>query len=174
MPHCKILCVDAKPYEQGFLEQANRTYQFEIKFHPHRLNIESANLADGYEVICAFVNDDLSAPVIEKLHSNKVRLIAMRSTGHNNVDLKAAEGKIRVVNVPSYSPYAVAEHAVGLLLSLSRKYPLSSRRMAEHNFTLDGLMGFNLRGKTVGIVGAGNIGKAAAEILKGLGPNSDL
>ena len=169
MPHCKILCVDAKPYEQGFLEQANRIYQFEIKFHPHRLNIESANLANGYEVICAFVNDDLSAPVIEKLHSNKVKLIAMRSTGYNNVDLKAAEGKIRVVNVPNYSPYAVAEHAVGLLLSLSRKYPLSSRRMAEHNFTLEGLMGFNLHGKTVGIIGAGNIGKAAAEILKGFG-----
>ncbi len=171
MSPCKILCVDAKPYEKGFLEQANRAYQFQIKFHPHRLNLETANLAEGYEVICAFVNDDLSAPVIEKLHSNKVKLIAMRCTGYNNVDLNAAKGKIRVVNVPNYSPYAVAEHAVGLILSLSRKYPLASRRVTEHNFSLEGLVGFTINGKTVGVIGAGNIGRTTAQILRGFGAN---
>jgi D-lactate dehydrogenase len=169
MGNCKILLVDAKSYEQGFIEKANRSYKFQLDFHPHRLNLESANLIKGYEVVCAFVNDDLSAPVIEKLHTNRVKLIAMRSKGHNNVDLKAAEGKIRVVNVPNYSPYAVAEHAVGLILSLSRHYSLCTRRMAEHNFVLDGLLGSNLNGKTVGIIGLGNIGKAVARILKGFG-----
>ncbi|MBS0651929.1 MAG: 2-hydroxyacid dehydrogenase [Verrucomicrobia bacterium] len=171
MTQCSILFVDAQPWEQGFIEKANRNYKFKIDFHPFRLSLESANLIKGHEVVCAFVNDDLSAPVIEKLHANKVKLIAMRCTGHNNVDLGAAEGKVRIVNVPNYSPQAVAEHAVGLILSLSRKYPLCSRRMSEHNFTLDGLMGFNIHGKTVGIIGAGSIGKATAQILKGFGAN---
>lgn len=171
MTQCSILFVDAHPYEQGFFEKANRDYKYRTDFHPFKLNLESANLIKGYEVVCAFVNDDLSAPVIEKLHANKVKLIAMRSTGYNNVDLSAAEGRMRVVNVPNYSPHSVAEHTVGLILSLSRKYPLCSRRMAEHNFTLDGLLGFNIHGKTVGIIGAGNIGKATAQILKGFGAN---
>ncbi len=169
MPNCKILFVDAKPFDQGFFDKANHKYQFQIDFHPYRLNIESANLIKGYDVVCAFVNDDLSAPIIEKLHSNKVKLVAMRCTGYNNVDLHAAAGKVRITNVPSYSPHAVAEHAVGLMLTLSRKYPLSSRRVQEHNFTLDGLLGFNIHGKTIGIIGAGNIGKAAVEILNGFG-----
>lgn len=171
MTQCSILFVDAQPHEQGFIHKANRNYKFKIDFHPFRISLESANLIKGYEVVCAFVNDDLSAPVIEKLHANQVKLIAMRSTGYNNVDLRAAEGKIRVVNVPNYSPQAVAEHAVGLILSLVRHYPLCTRRMAEHNFTLDGLLGSNIHGKIVGIIGAGSIGKATARILNGFGAN---
>lgn len=162
----------AKPYDQRFLEEAKAAAEADLQFafHDTHLSLNSLKLAEGAEVICAFVNDDLSAPVLEMLETMGVKLIALRSAGFNNVDLEAAARVgISICRVPAYSPHAVAEHAVALMLTLNRKTHRAYNRVREGNFALDGLMGFDFHGKTVGIVGTGLIGQILVGIMTGFG-----
>ena len=143
-----------------------------ITFFDPALNRQTAPLAHGFNCVCCFVSDQIDFHTIEILHRNRIRLIALRSAGYNNVDLEAAERfGLPVVRVPAYSPYAVAEHASGLLLSLNRKIHRAYTRVRDLNFSLDGLVGFDLHGKTVGVVGTGRIGEVFARIMKGYGCN---
>jgi D-lactate dehydrogenase len=165
----KIIFFDAKPYDQEFFDAANGSHGYEIKYISNRLSADTAPLASGYDAVCAFVNDDLSAPVADVLYNKGLRMIAMRCAGYNNVDLKAVFGRIHVARVPAYSPYAVAEHAVALMMTLNRKTHKAYNRTRDSNFALGGLLGFDLHGKTAGIIGTGRIGQILAEILKGFG-----
>lgn len=171
---------DAKPYDIDFFTKANRNLMQQaqtdskivpltIDFLEPHLNEQTAPLAKGHEVVCAFVNDKISAAVAESLYKDGVRLIALRCAGYNNVDLKAVYGKIPVVRVPAYSPYSVAEYASALLLSLTRKTPQAFNRTRDGDFRLDGLTGRDLHGRTAGIIGTGKIGKIMADILIGYG-----
>lgn len=168
---CKIAFFDAKSYDKESFEAENKKHGFEICYLEMHLKKETAILAQGFSVVCPFVNDILSAPVIEALYDYGVRLTALRSAGYNHVDLKAAKGKLRVVRVPRYSPYAVAEHAVGMMLSLNRKLHRAYFRTRDNNFSISGLMGFDMHGKTAGVIGSGYIGKEVTRILKGFGMN---
>ncbi len=165
----KVAVFSARKYDREFLTAANAA-RHEFHFFEPPLAEETAAIADGFEVVCVFVNDRVDAGVIAKLASAGVRLIALRCAGYNNVDLRAA-GKhgITVVRVPGYSPYAVAEHAIGLMLALNRKLHRAYNRVREGNFALDGLLGFDVHGKTAGIIGTGKIGTVAAKILLGFG-----
>ena len=160
---------DAKPYDKEYFDSLNQEYGFQIDYQETKLNIHTAALASDSQVICAFVNDDLSASVIDRLVRCGVELIAMRCAGYNNVDIKFAQGKIPVVRVPAYSPYAVAEHAMALLLTLVRRTHKAFLRTRDFNFSLNGLTGFDLYGKTVGVIGTGRIGEAFIEICRGFG-----
>lgn len=160
---------DAKPYDKEYFDSLNQEYGFQIDYYETKLNIHTAALASDSQVICAFVNDDLSAPVIDRLVRCGVELIAMRCAGYNNVDIKFAQGQIPVVRVPAYSPYAVAEHAMALLLTLVRRTHKAFLRTRDFNFSLNGLTGFDLYGKTVGVIGTGRIGEAFIEICRGFG-----
>lgn len=142
----------------------------DLVFFESTLNEKTVKLADGFDAVCVFVNDVVNREVISALADQKIRFIALRCAGFNNVDLHAAADKsISVCRVPAYSPYAVAEHALGLILSLNRKYHRAHSRVREGNFALDGLMGFDLRGKTIGVIGTGKIGQIFIEIISGLG-----
>ena len=164
----KIAVFSTKSYDEQFLAPA--LAQHEVVFFEPRLSSQTAELATGYEVVCAFVNDELDAPCLERLSQGGTKLLAMRCAGYNNVDLPAAQRLgIRVVRVPAYSPYAVAEHTVGLILALNRKLPRAYNRVREGNFALSGLLGFDLHDKTVGVVGTGKIGALVAQILHGFG-----
>lgn len=165
----KLAVFDAKPYDRQFFEQESKEKGIQIKFYTSKLSMDTVNLAKGYDAVSAFVNDDLSSPVIEELHKLGIRLIAMRCAGYNNVDLHAAKGKIPVVRVPAYSPYAVAEHAIALMMSLNRKIHRAYYRTRDNNFALSGFMGFDMHGKTAGILGTGKIGQIVIHILKGFG-----
>lgn len=166
----KIAVFDTHRYDREALEQANKAFHFTFSFFDVRLKPETSALAQGHDVICAFVNDQLTHRVLEALKQHGARLIALRCAGFNNVDIKAAkELGLAVVRVPEYSPYAVAEHAVALLLTLNRKIHKAHNRVREGNFSLDGLVGFDLKGKSVGIVGTGKIGSVFAQIIKGFG-----
>ncbi len=165
----RIAFYDTKSYDREFFEKLNPQFGFEIKFLKTRLNQDSAVMAQGYDVVCAFVNDDLSEPVIRRLIDEGVKLVAMRCAGYNNVDIKFAYGKLHVVRVPAYSPYAVAEHALAMMMTLNRKTHRAYNRTREADFSLPGLIGFDMHGKTAGIVGTGRIGKVLANILKGIG-----
>jgi len=166
----KIAVFDTHRYDREALAQANHACHFTFSFFDVRLKPETVALAQGHEVVCVFVNDQLTRPVLESLKQHGVKLIALRCAGFNNVDLKAAkELGLPVVRVPEYSPYAVAEHAVALLLTLNRKIHKAHNRVREGNFALDGLVGFDLKGKTVGIVGTGKIGRVFTQIMKGFG-----
>ncbi|HUF27926.1 MAG TPA: 2-hydroxyacid dehydrogenase [Gemmatimonadaceae bacterium] len=166
----KVAVFSAKPYEREFLDQANTPPAHELRYLEPRLTIQTAALAEGCDAICAFVNDDLSAPVLRELADRRVRLIALRSAGFNHVDLAAArEENLTIVRVPAYSPYAVAEHAVGLILSLNRHIHRAYARVREGNFALDGLLGFDMHGRTVGTVGTGAIGTVFTRIMLGFG-----
>jgi len=140
-----------------------------MKYFKGHLNQDTADLAKGFEIICAFVNDIIDQPTINQLAKHGVKLIALRSAGYNNIDLKAAYQKIRVVRVPGYSPYAVAEHAVALMLALNRKIHKAYYRTRDGNFSINGLMGFDMHGKTAGVIGTGLIGRCLIDILKGFG-----
>lgn len=164
-----IAFYNTKPYDRIWFDELNKTYGFDIRYYDHKLDKDTAVLADGCTVIVAFVNDAITEEVINVLYDHGVRLIALRSAGYNNVDFKAAFGKIHVVRVPAYSPYAVAEHAMALLLSLDRKIHHSYVRTREFNFSLKGLVGFDLHGKTAGVVGTGKIGRIFIDICKGFG-----
>lgn len=165
----KIIFFDAKPYDRQFFDAANRERGYEIKYIGNRLSADTATLAAGYDAVCAFVNDDISGPVTDALFDKGIRVIAMRCAGYNNVDLKSSFGRIHVARVPAYSPYAVAEHAVALILTLNRKTHKAYNRTRDGNFALSGLLGFDLHGKTAGIIGTGKIGQILAELLKGFG-----
>jgi D-lactate dehydrogenase len=159
-----------KPYDKVFLEAANQGHDHELVFLEPRLTPETSPLAFGFPAICVFVNDRLNADVLTALANEGTQLIALRSAGFNHVELIAAEELgMTVVRVPAYSPYAVAEHAVGLILSLNRKIHRSYNRVREGNFALDGLLGFDLYGTTIGIIGTGRIGIVFAQIMKGFG-----
>lgn len=160
---------DVKPYDLEYFNLINDKFKFSIKYIEGRLNVNTAILADGCNAVCAFVNDDVSADVIDRLSGIGIKLIAMRCAGYNNVDVKYAEGKIPVVRVPAYSPYAVAEHAVALLLTLNRRTHKAFLRTRDFNFSLNGLTGFDLHGKTVGVIGTGKIGTVFIDICRGFG-----
>lgn len=165
----KVTVYSAKKYDQ---QAFSRWADAKLEFHylELKLNPDTVALAAGSSAICAFVNDDLSAPVLQALHAEGVRMIALRCAGFNNVDLDAAKQLgIRVARVPAYSPEAVAEHTVGMMLTLNRKLHKAYNRVRDDNFSLDGLLGFNMHGKTVGLIGTGRIGKATAKILLGFG-----
>ena len=165
----KIAFYDVKPYDLEFFNLINKDYGFEIKYIEGRLNENTVILADGCDAVCAFVSDDVSSGVIDSLCKIGVRLIAMRCAGYNNVDVKYAENRIPVVRVPAYSPYAVAEHAMALLLTLNRRTHKAFLRTRDFNFSLNGLTGFDLHGKTVGVIGTGKIGKVFIDICRGFG-----
>lgn len=159
-----------KPYDERFLNSANEAHAHALTFLEPRLTPATAPLASGFEAVCAFVNDDLNRVVLEVLAAGGTRLLALRSAGFNHVDLAAAKKLgLVVTRVPAYSPYAVAEHTLALILALNRKVHRAYNRVREGNFTLDGLLGFDLHGKTVGVVGTGKIGIAFAQIMSGFG-----
>lgn len=161
---------DTKPYDREALERASEQREIEWRFLDFRLTQETAPLARGAEAVCVFVNDQVDRGCLEILADEGVKLVALRCTGFNNVDLAAAKDLgLAVTRVPVYSPYAVAEHAVALLLALNRKIHRAFNRVRELNFALNGLVGFDLHGKTAGIVGTGKIGRIVAQILRGFG-----
>ncbi|MEO7799398.1 MAG: 2-hydroxyacid dehydrogenase [Opitutaceae bacterium] len=161
---------DTKPYDRDYLTRAAGAERVAWRFHEFRLGAATASAAQGAQAVCLFVNDRADRPCLEALAALGVRLVALRCAGFNNVDLAAARALgLAVVRVPAYSPHAVAEHAVGLLLTLNRKIHRAYNRVREHNFSLSGLVGFDLHGKTVGIVGTGKIGRIAAQIFRGFG-----
>lgn len=166
-----IAFFDAKPYDITYFTESNKEFKYNIDFYESHLNSQTASLAQGHDIVCAFVNDKIDANTAEILSNLGIKLIAMRCAGYNNVDLKAVWNKIHVVRVPAYSPYSVAEYAISLLMSLTRKIPQAFNRTRDGNFRLDGLTGRDLHGKTAGIIGTGKIGKIAAEILSGFGMN---
>ncbi len=169
MNKANIAFFDAKQYDIDFFNSANKNHEFNIKYFSNKLNSDTAFQTKGYNTICAFVNDSISKDVIDILVENNIKLIALRSAGYNNVDLKYIYKKIHVARVPSYSPYAVAEHAVALMLSLNRKIHKAFIRTRDNNFNITGLMGFDMNKKTAGIIGTGKIGKVLINILKGFG-----
>ncbi|MHA3026686.1 2-hydroxyacid dehydrogenase [Chromohalobacter israelensis] len=165
-----IAMFSAQPYDRRFFEAANARHGFKIGYHEVALNAESAVLAHGADGVCAFVNDTLDATVLTALATQGVGFVAMRCAGFNNVDIEAAARLgIAVVRVPAYSPEAVAEHALALLLTLNRRTHRAYNRVREGNFMLEGLLGVTLHGKTVGVIGTGRIGLATARIFAGLG-----
>lgn len=166
----KVAVFSTKVYDRKFLEAVNSQYGHELTFFEPRLDTQTTILASGCPAVCVFVNDSLNGQVLEKLAQQGTRLIALRCAGFNNVDVtKATELDMTVVRVPAYSPYAVAEHTIGLMLALNRKINRAYSRVREGNFSLDGLLGFDMHGRTVGIVGTGKIGVVVAQILTGMG-----
>lgn len=166
----KVVFFSSKPYDHRFFDEANQDFGHQLKFFESRLNLHTLALAKGYGAICCFVNDDLSRDVLVSLSQLGVKYIALRCAGFNNVDLKALSVLgMKAVRVPAYSPYAVAEHAMGLILTVNRKFHRAFNRVRELNFALDGLIGFDLHGTTVGVVGTGKIGRIMISILKGFG-----
>lgn len=163
----KIAFFDTKPYEREWFDKLNK--DFEIRYFEGRLRPESARLAEGCRAVCAFVNDDVGEETIRILAELGVEVILMRCAGYNNVALRAAEGRLKILRVPAYSPYAVAEHAMGLVLALNRKIPRAYIRTRDFNFSLNGLTGFDLHGKTAGIIGTGKIGRVFIDICRGFG-----
>ncbi|WP_462427369.1 2-hydroxyacid dehydrogenase [Fusobacterium varium] len=165
----KILFYDTKPYDKEFFNEYNKDYGFDIKYLTGKLTEESADLAKGYDIISIFVNDTVDKKVIDILVECGVKLIAMRCAGYNNVSLKEIDGKIKVVRVPAYSPYSIAEYTVGMIMILNRKIHKAYIRTREGNFSITGLMGYDLHEKTAGIIGAGKIAQILIKILKGFG-----
>ncbi len=164
----KIAFFDTKEYDKNLFDEYNKNYGYQITYFESRLNSETAPLAKGFDVVCVFVNDVVDEKTIEILKECNVKLIALRCAGFNNVDIKNLNG-LTAVRVPEYSPYAVAEHAAALLLSVNRKIYKAYQRTRKYNFTLNGLLGFDIHGKTVGVVGAGKIGRAFINIMNGFG-----
>ena len=165
-----IIFFSSKNYDQQFFNATNTRYHFNIKYLEVPLNKSTSVLANGYEVVCVFVNDVVDREIISELSAIGVKLIALRCAGFNNVDIQSAnEAGIKIVRVPAYSPYSVAEHTLALILTLNRKTHRAYNRVKEGNFSLNGLMGFDLHEKTVGLIGLGKIGLVTAKILKGFG-----
>jgi D-lactate dehydrogenase len=169
MKNLKIAFFDAKPYDTESFNAVNSGYGYTIKYFKFHLTPDNVVLAHGYDAVVVFVNDTIDAEMIMKLKEYGVKLIALRSAGFNNVDLRAALNNITVVRVPSYSPYAIAEHTVALMLTLNRKVHRAYFRTRDTNFALNGLLGFDMHGKTAGIIGTGRIGKVLTHILRGFG-----
>lgn len=165
----KVAFYDTKPYDKPSFEELAEKNNIEFRFLETKLNADTVSLAKGCDAVCVFVNDDVNKEVIEKLYSYGVKLIALRSAGYNNVDVRSAFGKVHVVHVPAYSPYSVAEHAIALLLTSVRRIHKAYNRTRDFNFSLNGLTGFNLNGKTVSVIGTGRIGRIFIDICKGFG-----
>lgn len=171
MKKYRIAFFDTKSYDEESFNKINEKYNFEIKYFKGHLNRNNVILTKDADAVCIFVNDIADAEIIDALAENGVKLIALRCAGFNNVDISAAQGKIAIVRVPAYSPYAVAEHAVALMMALNRKTHRAYLRTRDGNFALNGLMGFDMHGKTAGIIGTGKIAKILIHILKGFGMN---
>lgn len=166
----KVAVFSAKPYDEFYLKEANKSYGHELLFYEPRLELATCRLAQDSPAVCVFVSDSLTRPVLTALYELGTRFIALRCAGFNNVDLRtAAKLGMQIAHVPAYSPYAVAEHTVGLILALNRKIHRAYNKVREGDFSLQGLEGFDIHGKTVGIVGTGKIGAVVATILKGFG-----
>lgn len=165
----KLAFFDSKSYDMPGFDRYAQKAGIEVKYYETKLNEDTAALAAGYDAVCIFVNDIANAAVIEKLCGLGIKLILLRCAGFNNVDLEACKGRISVFRVPAYSPYAVAEHAMALLLTIIRRTHKAYIRTRDFNFSLSGFVGFDLHGKTVGIVGTGKIGRVFADICKGFG-----
>ncbi len=165
----RIAFFDTKPYDKESFTEINNKYGYELKFFRYHLTPDNVVLAQNADIIVVFVNDTINSLMIEELVSFGVKLIALRCSGFNNIDLKAAKGKIRVVRVPAYSPNAVAEHTIALMMTLNRKIHRAYYRTRDANFSLHGLMGFDMLNKTAGVIGTGRIGKALIRILSGFG-----
>ena len=165
----KIAFFDTKPYDKPSFDKYGEQHGVEFKYFEAKLNEDTAELAHGFDGVCAFVNDTVNAEVIDKLHELGVKVLALRCAGFNNVDMKHAYGKLHVLRVPAYSPYAVAEHTIALLLTSIRRIHKAYIRSKDFNFSLSGLTGFDLHGKTVGVIGTGRIGRVFIDICKGFG-----
>lgn len=166
----KVAFFDVHEFEREVFECENKNFRHQITYFACRLTSQSADIAKGHDVVCSFVNDHLDSEALSQLKNNGIRLIALRSAGFNHVDLTAAARvELPVVRVPEYSPYAVAEHAVALILTLNRKIHRAYTRVRELNFSLEGLVGFDMKGKTVGVIGTGRIGNVIIKILNGFG-----
>ena len=165
----KIAFFGAKPYDIASFDKVNEHFNYDIKYFKGHLNPNNVVLTKEADVVCIFVNDTADAAVIDAMADNGVKLLALRCAGFNNVDLTAAKGKLPVVRVPAYSPYAVAEYSLALMLSLNRKIHRAYWRTRDGNFSLNGMMGFDMHGKTIGIIGTGKIAKILIKILKGFG-----
>ena len=163
----KVAFFDTKPYDRTWFDALGKNY--EITYFEEKLNHHTAKFTDGFDAVCAFVNDRVNALAIERLYNNGVQLIAMRCAGYSNVDVKAAFQKLHIVRVPAYSPPAVAEHTMGLLLTLNRRLHKAYNRTREFNFSIVGLTGTDLYGKTVGVIGTGKIGRTFIDICRGFG-----
>ena len=167
----KVAFYDAKAYDMPSFEKYGQMHDVQFRFLETKLNGDTVELAKDCDAVCVFVNDSVDKKVIDRLYDLGVRLIALRSAGYNNVDIRAAFGKIHVVHVPAYSPYAVAEHAIAMLLTSVRRIHKAYNRTREFNFSLNGLTGFDLHGKTVGVIGTGRIGRIFIDICRGFGMN---
>lgn len=166
----KIGFFSAKHYDMQYFDRTNAAFGANIEYFDYRLCMQTVKLAEGFEIVCAFVNDSLCEEVLVELSQGGTKIIAMRCAGFNNVDLEAAERLgMKVVNVPAYSPESVAEHTVALMLTLNRKIHKAYQRTRDANFSLEGLVGFNMHGRTVGVIGTGKIGLATIKVLQGFG-----
>ena len=165
----QVALFDTKAYDRPSFEKYGKEHDIQYRFLETKLNEDTVELARGCDAVCVFVNDTVNAQVIDKLYSYGVKLVALRSAGYNNVDVRAAFGKVHVVHVPAYSPYAVAEHAMALLLTSVRRIHKAYNRTREFNFSLNGLTGFDFHGKTVGVIGTGKIGRIFIDICRGFG-----
>jgi D-lactate dehydrogenase len=164
-----IAFFDAKPYDREYFNRLNEDYGFHITYFDGKLSAETAHISRDYDAVCAFVNDTIDAEVAGVLREGGVKLVALRCSGYNNVDVSSLEPDIHVVRVPAYSPHAVAEYAVTLMLTLNRKTHRAFYRTRDNNFSLTGLVGFDMHGKTAGIIGTGKIGRITAELLRCFG-----
>ena len=167
----KVAFYDAKAYDMPSFEKYGKLHDVQFRFLETKLNEDTVELAKGCDAVCVFVNDSVTKAVIDRLYEMGVKLTALRSAGYNNVDIRSAFGKVHVVHVPAYSPYAVAEHAIALLLTSVRRIHKAYNRTREFNFSLNGLTGFDLHGKTVGVIGTGRIGRIFIDICRGFGMN---
>ena len=167
MEKTKIIFFDIKDYDKEFFKKYEKDYNFEMTFLKVRLTEETANLTKGYDIVCGFANDNINKETIDIMAENGIKLLAMRCAGFNNVSLKDIHNRFKVVRVPAYSPHAIAEYTVGLILAVNRKIHKAYVRTREGNFSINGLMGFDLDGKTAGIIGTGKIGQILIKILKG-------
>ncbi|MBN2612149.1 MAG: 2-hydroxyacid dehydrogenase [Bacteroidales bacterium] len=163
----KIAFFDTKPYDKESFDELNKKYGYDIRYFKYHLTPDNIVLAQGFDIVVVFVNDMITSPMIDILAEYGIKLIALRCSGYNNIDLKAAHQRIRIVRVPAYSPNAIAEHSVALMLSLNRKIHRAYFRTRDSNFALQGLLGFDMYRKTAGVIGTGKIGKALIKILKG-------
>ena len=167
----KIAFFDTKPYDRSSFEKYGNEYDITFKFFETKLSADTVDLARGYDGVCVFVNDTVNAVVIDRLSQMNVKMLALRCAGFNNVDMKHAFGRLHVFRVPAYSPYAVAEHTMALLLTSIRRIHKAYIRTRDFNFSLSGLTGFDLHGKTVGVIGTGRIGRVFVDICRGFGMN---
>ena len=165
----KIAFFDAKPYDKPSFDKFGAEKGIQFKYFETKLSEDTVNLANGYDGVCVFVNDTVNAPVIDRLAEMGVRFVALRCAGFNNVDCRHAFGKVHIMRVPAYSPYAVAEHAMAMLLTSIRRIHKAYIRTRDFNFSLSGMTGFDLHGKTVGVVGTGRIGRVFIDICRGFG-----